>query len=275
MLDGRKQIALLFMMNIVVSGITLIIFIITGIFLVNSRPKNNFVQLIDGQTVTVTAASSYERKPQTIRRFLKEIFSLMFSWNGFLPLESNLPNEIPLPDLGVPVTGGKKVATATMYASFALDERLRNAFLQQISLLTPQDLFKPVKPGEVNRKPKVLIIIHFIGDPRPVGIGLWELEFVSDLIIFEETAPQGRRLTTFNKLVKVRAVEPLTEIIYNPTRPPESNLRTTSDTEKEMSIDRKEPVYTYIDKVIQNIRQAGLQIVELRELNTNTENSKL
>ncbi|WP_448381576.1 hypothetical protein [Gloeomargarita sp.] len=275
MLDGRKQIALLFMMNVAVSGITVILFIITGVILINSRPKNNFVQLVDGKTIMVTTVGSYERQPQTIRRFIKEVFSLMFTWNGFLPLESNIPNEIPLPDLGVSVSGGKKVATTTMYASFAFSEKLRNALLQEIALLTPQELFKPVQPGQPNRKPKVILLVEFIGDPRPVRTGTWQLEFVSNLIIFEEKAPQGRLLTPFNKIVVVRAIEPVTEILYNPTKPPESEVTTVRDKEKSRNSLEEEPIYTHIDKIVQRIRYSGLQIIELKELGSGTNNGQL
>jgi len=275
MLDGRKQIALLFMMNVAVSSITVILFIITGLILINSRPKNNFVQLVDGKTIMVTTMSSYERQPQTIRRFIKEVFSLMFTWNGFLPLESNIPNEIPLPDLGVSVSGGKKVATTTMYASFAFSEKLRNALLQEIALLTPQELFRPVQPGQPNRKPKVILLVEFIGDPRPVRTGIWQLEFVSNLIIFEEKAPQGRLLTPFNKIVVVRAIEPVTEILYNPTKPPESEVKTVRDKEKSRNSLEEEPIYTHVDKIVQRIRYSGLQIIELKELGSGTNNGQL
>ena len=263
MLDSRKQIALLFMINVFVSTLTIIIFIITGFIMIRSRPQNSFVQLVDGQTITVTTTDSYKRQPQTIRKFVTDVFSLIFTWNGYLPQESNRPNQAPLVDLGIPVTGGKRVPTVTMYGSFAFNEKTRNLILQQIALLAPQDLFKPVTPNQPNRKPRVLILVEFVGDPQPVGKGMWDLEFVSSLVIFEPSAPQGRLLTPFNKMVRVRAIEPMSKILYNPVKSNEDIATNTNENNAEAT---EEPIYIYLDKIIQNIRQSGLQIVELKDL---------
>lgn len=259
--SDKKQVALLFMINLTVSITTIIIFIITGVVMIKSRPKNSFVQLVDGQTIAVTTVSSYERQPQTIRKFISEVFSLMFSWTGFLPNEGNIQNQAPIPDLGVPISQGKRVPTVAMYSSFAFSEKIRNPMLEQIAQLTPQTLFGAVPVGQVNTKPRILLLIEYIGDPQPKGIGRWEVELVSSLVIFEPSTPQGRLLSPFNKIVTVRAVEPITKMVENPA----INLKKVESNEKintEMN-----PIYIEIDEIIRNIRQSGLQIIDMKELN--------
>jgi hypothetical protein len=211
----------------------------------------------------ITSTNSYDRQPQTIRKFVSDVFSLIFTWNGYLPQESNRANQVPLVDLGIPITGGKRVPTVTMYGSFAFSEKIRNSMLQQIALLAPQDLFKPATPNQPNRKPRVLLLIEFVGDPQPVGKGMWELEFVSSLVIFEPSVPQGRLLAPFNKMVKVRSIEPMSKILYNPVKADEN---TNQDISTNRTEPLEEPIYVYLDKIIQNIRQSGLQIIELRDL---------
>jgi hypothetical protein len=267
MIEGKKQIALMFMMNAATNAISILVFILTGLIMINSRPRNSFVQLSDGKVIQVTTAQVYERTPQTIRNFIKNSLTLMFNWNGYYT--DPVTKDIKL-DLGIPVGDGKRrVPMVAMYASFAFQEQIRAQVLEQIAPLVPTALFQPVTPGQpLSQKPKCVLVISYLGNPLPVRQGVWRIELVSGLIQFDPTNPQGRLRTEFNKQILVRAVEPATTVIYNPSQP-ELSARQSKQQDGGESAAKNEIIlqpYEGIDAIIQSVRESGLEIIGMQDI---------
>jgi len=264
MIEAKKQVALLFMMTVITNIIGVLIMLITGIVMINSRPRNSFVQLTDGRVIQVTNVQMYERTPQTIKKFIRDTFTLMFSWNGYF---TDPVTKRPKLDLGVPLANNQKVPTVAMYGSFAFDEQIRNAVLQQIAPLVPNRFFEPATANQIGQKPRVIITIDYIGNPISIGKGIWSVELVSALIQFDMSTPQGRLLTEFNKKVRVRAIEPTTTIIYNPTP---TEIAAKENSEQPMDNKNVNQVilqpYEGIEEIIRSIRESGLQIIGMEDL---------
>jgi hypothetical protein len=271
MIDGKKQIALIFMMTVATNAISILIFIFTGLIMIHSRPRNSFVQLTNGKVIQVTAAQVYERTPQTIRKFVKDSLTLMFNWNGYYTDPVTKETKF---DVGIPIGDGKRrVPTVAMYASFAFQEQIRTPMLEQIAPLVPANLFDPIAPGQtISSKPRCILIIYYLGDPLPVSQGVWKIEVVSGLIQFDPLNPQGKLRTEFNKIIRVRAVEPSPTAIYNPSEPEIIAQQNTQKSNQDQGEKKDKTVnislqpYEGIDEIIRNIRESGLEIIGLQDI---------
>mgnify|MGYP001801173915 CR=1 FL=1 len=190
------------------------------------------VQMQDGQAVRVAAMDAQDRSPETIRRFVNDTLVLMFNWSGSLPATTAEEASQPKADPGLAIEGerGKqKVATASWQASFAFSEDFRQEFLQRVADLTPPDVF--------TGGTQVVIAINHVSDPAIAGDGRWKVDVVAHLYVFNETDALGKAIP-FNREVFVEAV----------TAP---------------AVPAGE---TALEKAIYSIRQAGLQVYAIREL---------
>lgn len=190
------------------------------------------VQLQDGQAIRVGAMAAQERAPETIRRFVNDTLVLMFNWSGSLPATTAEQAQQPQADPGLPVEverGQRQVATASWQASFAFSEDFRPAFLKRVAELTP--------PGVFSGTTQVVMVVNHVSDPVAVGEGRWRVTVVAHLYVFDDTNALGEAIP-FNREVFVEAV----------TAPaiPEGD--------------------TSLEQAIYQIRQAGLQIYAIREL---------
>ena len=202
----------------------------------NNRPAPSLVQLVDGRAIKVAPMDHLERHPETIRRFVNETLTLMFSWSGTLPPETVEEAKSPKVDPGVPLAADNpssaRVATTSWEASFALSEEFRRPFVEKLADLTPQTLFK----GQGNQG---LIVIRRISHPRPVDTGQWQVALVANLVLFSPTDQVGKAVP-FNKEIYLRAIAP-------PTLPLEEKS-------------------SRLEQVIYRTRQAGLEIYAIRDL---------
>ncbi|MEO0488014.1 MAG: hypothetical protein AAFZ49_00475 [Cyanobacteria bacterium J06659_2] len=190
------------------------------------------VQMQDGQAIRVAAMGSHERTPETIRRFVNDTLVLMFNWSGSLPAATAEEANQPQPDPGLPVEverGKRNIATASWQASFAFSEDFRQDFLMRVAELTP--------PGVFAGTTQVVMVVTHISEPEEVGDGRWKVDVVAHLYVFNEDNALGEAIP-FNREVFVEAV----------TAPavPEGE--------------------TPLEQAIYTIRQAGLQIYAIREL---------
>ena len=204
---------------------------------VSKKAPPTLVQLLDGKAVTVTAISSSQRTPETIKRFVNETFALMFNWSGKLPANNEKGTQAPQEDPGVKVSSegaglNSKVTTSSWQASFALSSDFRSTFLQKIAQLTPNEVFS----GDS----QVVLVMRNVGAPQQVSVGKWKVSVVADLIYFDHSNNAGSALP-LNKEVFVQAIDP-------PLTPLE---------------DAASP----LEKAIYEVRQAGLEIYAIRELN--------
>jgi len=173
-----------------------------------SREPPVYVELQDGRTIGTNAIGHYERTEQSILRFVRERMEGLMNWRGYL--EPRTPEEArsPRPDPGVPVEGGRKIATGAYEAGFALDEVFRREFLSKLAALTPQEIFATAQASgrPAFSSTQVLLDIRFLAPPRPVAPGQWKVRMVAKLLYVRASDRLGRAIA-FNKEVFVRAVE--------------------------------------------------------------------
>lgn len=204
---------------------------------VSQKKPPTLVQLLDGKAVTVTAISSSQRTPETIKRFVNETFALMFNWTGKLPADNQKETQSPKPDPGIKVAAqnsglSDKVTTSSWQASFALSSDFRSTFLQKIAQLTPTEVF--------SGNSQVVLVLRNVAQPEQVSPGKWKVGVVADLIYFDHANSAGSALP-LNKEVFVQSIDPPLTPLGDAASP--------------------------LEKAIYSVRQAGLEIYAIRELN--------
>ncbi|MGK7878130.1 MAG: hypothetical protein AB4426_33935 [Xenococcaceae cyanobacterium] len=189
------------------------------------------VQLTDGSAIVSVPVDVGERAPKTIQRFVSDTFYLMFNWSGKLPSASLEDAKNPISDSGVPimVDGRKfKIATSSWQGSFAFAEDFRTQLVQKIAKMTPQQVF--------DGKMEVILVIDRISEPQVLERG-WKVDVVAHLNLFAK-ANALSEIVPLNKEVFVEVVEV--------PAVPKGN--------------------TPLEKAVYSIRQAGLQIYAMRDL---------
>lgn len=201
------------------------------------KPTPTLVQLADGQAVGVSSMAHHERTPETIKRFVHEALALTFNWSGTLPPETPQEERMPKPDPGVKITSSRMggtsnlVTTASWQASFAYSEDYRNELLRVLAQLTPRGVF--------SRDMEALLVVRHISEPEQVEAGKWRVELVADRILFDRSNRQGYPIA-FNREIFIQAVP-------QPISPLGDNA-------------------SFLEKTVYKIRQAGLDIYAMREL---------
>lgn len=201
--------------------------------LLGSSSDRNLVQLENGKTIRAKEVSSSYRQPQTIKNFIEQIYTGLYTSDGYLPRLTLDDAVNPQPDPGIEIEGqdGRKVATGTWEASFGLEPKLRQETLAKLAEALPQSVFKQQK--------SLAIIINHIGEPIPIEgkPGHWKVNLVSTLIAFQDGQQLGKVIPN-NKRIYIRAV-----------KPPQYG-------------EFKNP----LTEVIAHVRQSGLEIYNARDL---------
>ena len=195
-----------------------------------NKPAPSLVQLSDGRSVTVGAIQASERTPQTITNFVNSVFSLMFTWSGFLPPASDAQRQNLRPDPGVRISGGRRVPTTTFQAAFALSPDFRKEFLAEVAGLIPKGVFGGTT--------QVVLEIQQISPSQKIADGKWKVQVVASLNVIQQSDALSQ-IIPFNKEVFLQAVEP-------PSYPLEPSG---------------------IEKAVYGVRSAGLEIYAIRDLN--------
>ncbi|MGM3308012.1 hypothetical protein ACSQ6I_18890 [Anabaena sp. WFMT] len=219
--------------------LVLFLFVFQGLNIrqLNLRKPPNFVQMIDGETLSAT--DDLARDPEAIRQFISKTMTSMFNWSGTLPIQTIEAAAKPQPDPGIPVKtlqgGNQKVTTSSWVASFAISEDFRKGFLSAIAQMTPSEVFSNNPSQAISAE----LIIKRIYPPEKIAPGKWRVGMVADLIQKKRTDDR-RTITPFNKDLLVRAVD------YYPYPLPE--------------------ISTNIQKAIYSNRAQKLEIYEIRNL---------
>ena len=195
---------------------------------VKNKPAPTLVELSDGSSIKVGAIGSLERSNATIKKFVKQNLSLLFTWNGQLS-KTEKGQKIIVPDPGVQVNDGVLVTTSTWVGSFSLESDFQKSLLKEIAALTPEGVFQ--------RKKQVLLNISKLGEPVSIAPGEWTVEMIASLDAYEGSLPQ--KIIRFNKQIYLRAIEPPTEEVIAPTE---------------------------LQKLIKTIRGTGLEIYLIKDL---------
>lgn len=201
-----------------------------GVWSLAHKPAPAMVQLLDGHSVAMEPLDHNARSPELIRQFVETSLGLMFKWNTALPASQESEDNSPPQDPGVAIEG-KRITTVSWQASAVFSENFRTPFLEEMARLTPQEIFGGNTQGLLN--------FTSISDPKPIAAGKWQVDIVANLMIYDAAHPVGRSIP-FNKSIFIQAVEPATDPL------PESS--------------------TPIQKAIYQMRQDGLEIIEIHDL---------
>ena len=197
-----------------------------------------FVQLIDGKPITVT--DDLEREPEAIRSFVSQTMTSMFNWSGTLPAQNIEQATKPISDSGISIRTlqgyGRKVATSSWIASFALSEDFRKGFLSTIAEMTPPEVFS----NNPNQAMSAQLIIKRVYPPKKIGTGQWRVGVVADIVQKKRFEEDRKLIIPFNKDLLVRAVDTFVYPLND----------TTTD----------------LQKAVYSIRGAKMEIYEIRNL---------
>ena len=196
------------------------------------RPAPTLVELEDGKSIQVGAEDALYRSPQSIKTFVSQSMTMLFTASGTLPADSSQAALKPTPDPGVEVGGRKKVPTPAWEASFALSEDFRMAFLQELADITPMSMSSGTT--------QTMLVINHLSEPEQLESGKWRVQMIANLYTFTGSDRIGQAVPV-NKDIYVKA------IYVTPQPLPESA--------------------TEIQRAVYKIRAAGLEITRFGELN--------
>jgi hypothetical protein len=191
-----------------------------------NRPLPVAVQMEGGRIIGQTPMPPEFRTPEVIQTVVKDWVIATLNWR--------LKTEQGATDPGVAIANGRKVPSVVWKASFLLSEQdnFRSKFLQLLAQLIPYSIFT----GQAT----TAVELNSLSAPQSISPGRWKVDLVSNVLIFDTPGAAGRSLFTFNKRIFLRAVPSLT----NPL--PEQA--------------------TDVQKLIYNLRLAGLEIDEIQDL---------
>lgn len=209
-----------------------------GLSAIARKPAPSLVQLVGGKSIATEPVDPNQRTPDVVRQFVKSSLGMMFTWNAKVQVadpNAAAASSSAVTDPGVQLNGADgssgRVTTASWQSSFALAEDFRNQFLLQIAKMTPPEIF--------SGNAQSVLSIESISDPKPVANGQWQVDMVSNLLIFDSQFPQGRAIP-FNKSIFVKAVEPALDPLPDSSTP--------------------------IQKAVYTMRQSGLEVTEMQDI---------
>jgi hypothetical protein len=138
----------------------------------------SLVQLADGSTLTVESKQNLERNPETIRRFVGETMTLMFTWSQKQP-----PKMV------------------WQIGSDLIANNFKDKFKSQLINLNPGNQFENISIGTEN-----VLILQKVSQPTQIGEGKWKVEIIGNSLLFGSSDKLGKSVP-FNKQILVRAID--------------------------------------------------------------------
>jgi hypothetical protein len=235
---GSKNIvALVALISIGISGLTLLLQLVVlgSVVSIARKPAPSLVQLSDGQAIKVQAIGSYERAPDVVQRFVTDSLTMLMSWTNEIPGTEGEVKPIDQGSLVKTKQGDKRITTTAFQASFTLSDELRDEMVKILADMTPAEVFN----GDVKTTLKFqhVTVPTLIGD---IQNGRWKVNIVATLIQYQ----RGRGDTVkvpFNKEIIVQAID-------TPQLPKAGKFANE------------------IESLIYTIRQAGLEIVSMKDI---------
>ncbi|ARV59392.1 hypothetical protein BZZ01_12835 [Nostocales cyanobacterium HT-58-2] len=139
----------------------------------------SLVQLVDGRAITIESQENLERNPETIRRFVGETMTMMFTWSGKQPPQ-----------------------TVWQATSELLSGDLRRKFEAEITQGIPKNV-----SANVVGNAESLLLVRSISQPEKIADGEWQLEIVANRLIFAGYNNKIGEAIPFNKKILVRALD--------------------------------------------------------------------
>ena len=206
-------------------------------FGIKAKPAPTLVQLESGEAIAVKAKNRLHREPKVIQQFLQKNLTIGFTWDGYLTAETPEQVKNPVKDPGIEIRlkngNKKKISTGLYESTMAYDPDFAKEFLPSIANIFPSSNLTTGKQTH--------IFIKDILEPEPIPgkQGYWKVPVIASLITFSA----GNNITDgipFKREIYVRAVDP-------PRYEPEI-------------LDSN-----YYARKIHQYRQAGLEIIDMRE----------
>ncbi|MBR8835122.1 MAG: hypothetical protein DSM106950_14085 [Stigonema ocellatum SAG 48.90 = DSM 106950] len=180
-------------------GLLLLTFDASLLQQLKTRPSKtqSLVQLVDGSVLTVETTDHFKRNPETIRRFVGETMTLLFTWS-----QKQQP----------------KTVLQTISSELVADG-FRSKFESQITNLNPRNQFENINRGTEN----VLVLQRIsqpteIGPLTEIGPGKWKVEIYANSLIFGSSDELGKS-TPFNKQILVRTIDKQATSLPNAPQP--------------------------------------------------------
>jgi hypothetical protein len=148
----------------------------------------SLVQLVDGRAITVDPKTSYERHPETIRRFVGETMTLMLTWSRQQPQ-----------------------LTLWETSSQLLAPDLKPKFQSEVTDLNATNQFANINSGT-----EYVLVIEKISQPKAIANGKWEIEMLANQLNFSGYNNLGTSIP-FNKKILVRTIDKSRTFL--PTKP--------------------------------------------------------
>jgi len=202
----------------------------------SQKPPPTLVQMRDGRNIPVEAKPADYRDPENIKEFAKTTLTLLMTWTQQPPTaqgngnqnQASAPASDPMmQEEGVPVgEGDARITNTAWIASYALSDeapdRLRTAFQKQIAQMMPAGVF--------NGETQVLPEITHVSNPAQIGPGLWQVNVVSHLNVYQRQNNRFKlsRQIEFNKQLQVKAIPvPITPANATPLLQAQNGLRSS------------------------------------------------
>jgi hypothetical protein len=140
--------------------------------------STSMVQLANGSTIEVDPQQYLERYPETIRRFVGQTMTLMFTWS-----EQQPPR------------------TIWLLVSELLSNDSQSRFEKEVNDLITQNQLVNISEGT-----ETAFVIRRISQPEQIEEGKWKVQMLANLLVFRGTDPQGQS-TPFNKQILVQVTD--------------------------------------------------------------------
>lgn len=194
--------------------------------------KTTFVQLVDGRAVAIREAAGTYRTPDLVKNVVRQWTILTWTWDSKLPGTSK-------PDAGQKV-GNNRLTTTAYLASFLLQGKtqphgssFRAESRNAIAALTPAGVF--------SGSTRSTILISYISEPRTVAPGRYEVDMVATRNVIDQSGQIEE--IPFNRTFVLDAVDI-----------PQSPLGKDA---------------TDVERAVYNVREAGLEITEIKPFSPN------
>ncbi|MBF2016209.1 MAG: hypothetical protein IGS23_13575 [Rivularia sp. T60_A2020_040] len=139
------------------------------------------VQLTDGRVITADAKGNLERDGETIRRFVGETMTLMFTWSQ---------------------------KQSSMVVWNISSELLRNDFRREFA--------QRFNNFELESPEENVLVIQRISQPEVISEGRWKVEILANCLIFSRGDNLGKSIP-FNKQILVEAIDEVNSLPSIPT----------------------------------------------------------
>ena len=166
-----------------------------------SKQQLSTVQLCDGTALYAKQRFSKEREDIIIQDFAQKWVSLWWTWGGTYPGRKEKDGSASA-DIGVSVDNGQKVPVNAWAASLMMNPQNASSFLKELS--EPKN--KNIPNGYFNGHFSTTVKVRYVSVPRQVKPGIWDVDLISERLIFDKRNRKQLKPIPFNKTLRIRAV---------------------------------------------------------------------